>query len=167
MVNNYVILMSIKPKYANQIIDGKKTIELRRQRPDFSKGSLVIIYISSPLQAVMGAFTVSKIISMPVETLWNQYNNYLGVDEEEYHQYFAECDFAYGIEVEMVHSFPSVPLKELRNRFEGFIPPQSYMFWPNKWNLPQEWQDALIHGMKTMNQSTESLTAKQLNLFAH
>ncbi len=164
MVNSHIILMSIKPKYAIQIINGQKRIELRRQRPNFNAGDLVVLYVSSPEKAVLGAFSVNRIISMPVETLWSKYNCHLGVERDAYEAYFAGCELAHGIQIKVVHLFQPVQLDELRHRFKNFSPPQSYMFWPDSWSIPEEWRTALIKGMNDMGISPPT-TYEQLVLF--
>ena len=48
------LFISVKPKYANAILEGTKTVELRRTRPNLPDGSLVILYSSTPTRAVVG-----------------------------------------------------------------------------------------------------------------
>lgn len=56
-----VLLISIRPVYANKIFDGSKTVELRRVRPRLETGSVVLVYVSNPVQALMGMFQVSTL----------------------------------------------------------------------------------------------------------
>ena len=48
------LFISVKPRYANAILEGIKTVELRRTRPNLPDGSLVILYSSTPTRAVVG-----------------------------------------------------------------------------------------------------------------
>ena len=54
MVTADGVLMSIRPQYAEAILSGEKTVELRRRRPSFSAGTTVLIYSSAPLQTRAG-----------------------------------------------------------------------------------------------------------------
>ncbi len=57
------ILLSVHPKYADKIFERTKTVELLRVRPKLlEEGDLVLLYVSSPVQALVGAFKVDKII---------------------------------------------------------------------------------------------------------
>jgi predicted transcriptional regulator len=47
-------LISIRPGYANAILDGTKTIELRRRVPELVSGTRLWIYATRPTAAVVG-----------------------------------------------------------------------------------------------------------------
>ena len=49
-------LMSIKPLFAEQILSGQKRYELRRRAGEISAGSLVVLYASNPVKAIVGEF---------------------------------------------------------------------------------------------------------------
>jgi predicted transcriptional regulator len=139
MVNGRVMLMSIRPEYADRIFSGHKRFELRRQRPRLDEGDLVVVYATSPSQAVRGAFGVKRVVSLSVRALWNQFEPELGISRHSYDSYFSGCAMAHAIEVGEVRTWPAASLPSLRERFEGFRPPQSYMFWPARWSMPCDW----------------------------
>ena len=62
MIGN-ALLLSIHPEYAEKIFDGTKRVELRRVRPRLQNGDLVIVYVSSPVKAVCGAFRVDNVVA--------------------------------------------------------------------------------------------------------
>jgi predicted transcriptional regulator len=123
-----VLVMSIKPRYADRIFAGEKTVELRRTRPRVESGDVVLVYASAPTKALVGAFAIGGVISEEVSCLWNRYSSMLGVSHKEYREYFAGTGMAHGLLVAEYVSFVPVPLSVLRRRV-GFRPPQSYMFW--------------------------------------
>ena len=54
------IILSIRPKHAAQIFSGLKKVELRRKRPkDLGNGTLALIYVTSPVRSLAGAFRVT------------------------------------------------------------------------------------------------------------
>lgn len=68
-----ILLLCIRPEYANKIFDSNKTVELRRVRPRLlNEGDLVLIYVSSPIKAVFGSFKVDSIIEKPIAELWEE-----------------------------------------------------------------------------------------------
>lgn len=134
-----VALMSIRPEYASKILSGEKRIELRRQRPKLERGDVVVVYVTSPLCHVAGAFSVERIMSLGVDSMWRRYRPLLGVAREMYDSYFADRETAYGIAIDRVWASKPIDLSTLRRRFDGFFPPQSYMYWPDRWALPSDW----------------------------
>lgn len=129
-MNHESILMSIKPIYAEMIFNGKKTIELRRKLPkNISKGSLILVYASSPQKLLLGAFTVKKIISSPLVSLWKKVSKKSCIDLEDFNTYFNGCEIGYGICIDNYWSFPNpVSLGEIKTIDERFNIPQSFRY---------------------------------------
>jgi predicted transcriptional regulator len=123
------ILMSIKPKYADLIFAGTKTIELRRVCPKVGPGDLVLVYVSSPKMALVGGFEVAGIVSDEPQTLCKKWQPQSGVEDETFLHYFQGATTAYGILIGRTWQFESATeLKALRRRKGGFHPPQSYRY---------------------------------------
>ncbi|HEX5308063.1 MAG TPA: ASCH domain-containing protein [Solirubrobacteraceae bacterium] len=112
--------MSIRPAYAEAILDGSKTVELRRKRPSFARGSRVLVYSSSPSQRVNGTFEVGRILADAPEALWPLVAERAGIDRERFDAYFRGCSTAYAIEVENPRRIEPCRL--------AIRPPQSYLF---------------------------------------
>lgn len=138
-----VALMSIRPVYADLIFGGKKRIELRRQRPRLDSGDVVVVYTTSPVKVIRGAFIVDEVMSLPVGQMWKRFRQSLGVMQDTFFDYFDDRELAHGIRIAGACTWAPEDLEELRGRFSGFRPPQSYMFWPPQWDLPTAWRTAL------------------------
>ncbi len=68
------VLLSIKPKFALEIIEGKKTIELRRKFPvDKVIGGVAVIYASRPLQKIIGYAHIENVLFFSLDKIWCQY----------------------------------------------------------------------------------------------
>lgn len=126
--------MSIKPLYSNLILDGEKLWELRRQPLKVKSGDMIFVYASSPVQAVIGAFTILSVISRPVAELWNVYHEDLGIGKRDYFAYFEGATTAYAIRVGPSTRIEPITLDDLRSKNPRFRPPQSYMYWPKRMN---------------------------------
>jgi predicted transcriptional regulator len=123
------ILMSIKPKYADLIFAGAKTIELRRVCPKIVAGDLVLVYVSSPRMALVGGFEVAGIVSGEPESLYEKWNEHSGLEKETFLDYFRGTSTAYGILIGPTWKFEyPTELKTLRRIKGGFHPPQSYRY---------------------------------------
>ena len=93
------VLLSIKPEFAYRILDGTKKFEFRRtlfKRRDIER---IFIYASYPVQAVIGEFTIEKILTNDVENIWSETKRGAGITKEYYQEYFSSKDTANAIEV--------------------------------------------------------------------
>ncbi|MDM8558083.1 hypothetical protein [Candidatus Parabeggiatoa sp. HSG14] len=71
------------------IFERTKTVELRRVRPKLlEKGDLVLLYVSSPVQALASAFKVDKIIEKPLKNLWRVVRKKAGITRQEFDNYY-------------------------------------------------------------------------------
>lgn len=128
-MSHRAVLMSIKPKYADLIFGGTKTLELRRVCPKVGPGDLVLVYVSSPRMALVGGFEVAGIVSDEPQTLCKKWQPQSGVEKETFLLYFQGAATAYGILIGRTWQFDSATeLNALRRRKSGFHPPQSYRY---------------------------------------
>lgn len=124
-----LVIMSIHPKYAEKIFSGNKQVELRRSRPAFSPGTIVLVYSTAPVQKIEGFFIVSDIIEDDPDGLWNDYAELCGVTEQEYDAYFSGALRSYGLLVSKAFRFSNpIPLHKLQKMYPSFSPPQSYQY---------------------------------------
>ena len=124
-----VLLISIRPQYAEKIFDGSKTVELRRLRPRVSNGDRVVVYASTPVKAVIGDFTVDRVVESSPSKLWQEAKYDCGLTKEEFDNYFKGTRTAFGIYIRKVKKKRKpVPLFSLRNECPGFHPPQGYRY---------------------------------------
>lgn len=124
------IFLSIRPKYANKIFEGTKTVELRRVRPKhIKKGSLVLIYVSSPVKSLAGAFMIDEVIEQPIKELWKSVSSKAGVTHEEFNSYYDGVSKGIGIFFSEVYPLNEpIELKKLREEMVGFHPPQGFRY---------------------------------------
>ena len=123
-----VIFLSIRPRYAEKIIDGTKTVELRRVRPKYiSTGALVLMYVSSPVKSLIGAFKVNQVVENPLGDLWKLVQNRAGISRSEFDAYFEGASTGVGIffnEIQLFHN--PIELEDLK--LIGFRPPQGFRY---------------------------------------
>ena len=132
------IILSIRPQYSEKIMDGSKTVELRRRFPmHISNRSLAYIYSTSPVRALVGTLEIEDVLKLPISVMWKQYGHYACIARADFDAYFSGLDEGFALEVGGVKPLPrSLGLTELRERF-GFRPPQSFQY------LRQELETAL------------------------
>jgi predicted transcriptional regulator len=129
MPANKVVLMSVKPEFASRILDGSKTVELRRQLPRLGPGDLIALYVSSPVKKLVATLEVVAIEADEPSNLWHVVSAYAGVSRREYDEYFAGAKQAVGIVLSNIRRRPTpLSLSKLRDLIEGFTAPQSYRY---------------------------------------
>lgn len=128
-MNSSALLLSIRPKYANLIFSGRKKIELRRVRPRLQKGGLVLIYVSSPVKALMGGFQVRKVIEGTPKYLWSTVGAESGVTKKEFEDYYSGLSLGFAIFSSKIWQLKQpINLTDLKKRWSHFSPPQGYRY---------------------------------------
>ncbi len=129
MSEEILYLMSIRPKYAYQIFTGRKKFELRRWIGiPITEGSVIVVYVSGSVKALMGEFRAGRIIMGSPQRVWNEIMKYKshGIEKDAW-PYIAGAKRAMAIEVLEPRLYPRpVKLDELRQIFPNFSPPLSF-----------------------------------------
>jgi predicted transcriptional regulator len=93
------VLLSIKPVFAEKIFDGTKKFEFRKVLILRPHVSTVIVYASSPVQRVLGEFTIESIVSGPLDYVWEKTSRYSGISHEFFLSYFSGHRVAHAIKI--------------------------------------------------------------------
>lgn len=121
------ILISLFPAYTKAILDGRKTVELRRRRIRADKGTRVWFYSKSPTARVEGSARIRNIDEATPKNLWSKYAGRVGISKNEFDDYFRGCDVGYAIVLDKIEAAsPGVDLALMRDRIAGFHPPQFF-----------------------------------------
>lgn len=121
-------IISIHPRHANAILDGTKTVELRRRIPALSVGTRLWIYATRPVGAVIGIATVDSIVRGDPEEIWLKFGDRTAIDRVDYDAYFGGAHEAIGLLlINPQRSAKSVEIEKLRSLRMRFHPPQVMM----------------------------------------
>ena len=120
-------LISIKPGYAQAILEGTKTVELRRRIPRTEQGTRLWIYATLPLGAIVGSAIVDDIIEETPAKIWNVYMDKTAVSRREFNKYFNGTNRALALVLSDVVKRRRIGIEKLRELPEGFHPPQVLM----------------------------------------
>jgi predicted transcriptional regulator len=115
-----VVVMSIKPAYADAILRGTKRVELRRRAPRLRPGDHVLVYASAPTQRIVGWFEAGETLAAPPAELWPQVALRSGITRRDFDTYFCRSELAYGIEIVSAARLAPVKL--------SMKPPQSWCY---------------------------------------
>lgn len=123
-----MILLSIKPEYAEKILNGEKRYEFRkvlpRRYPLIERG--VFLYASKPISKIVGRFVIKNILSGEPSNIWKKTGTASGIKKEYFDQYFSGRSVAYAIEVKQATRFEHP--KELSSVLGHNRPPQSFCY---------------------------------------
>jgi predicted transcriptional regulator len=133
--DNRALFISLRPRFAELLLDGRKTVELRRIPPAVSPGTPVLLYASSPRRALVGRGVVSGVSVASSNEIWARLGPLTGLSRTEYDEYFHGATAAVAISLRDLRRLERpVPLPELREGRSWFRPPQSFRYF-DAWQL--------------------------------
>ncbi|MFZ1988769.1 MAG: helix-turn-helix domain-containing protein [Alphaproteobacteria bacterium] len=123
------VVLSIRPQYSQKIFCGEKTIELRRRFPiSAPPGTVVYIYSTSPVRAMVGSAEIVSVRKLPIAHIWKKYGKSASITKTEFNSYFSGVREGFALKFANARPFVrELDLSELRQRF-GFEPPQSFLY---------------------------------------
>lgn len=119
------VLLSIKPQFAIKIFDGTKKFEFRKSMFKNANINTVVVYASSPMQKVIGEFTIDEIIEESPDALWEKTKKHSGITKEFFDEYFFNRDRAFAIKVKEANRYQQ-PLDLID--FDLSFAPQSFVY---------------------------------------
>ncbi|WP_368900337.1 ASCH domain-containing protein [Mixta calida] len=120
------VLLSIKPEFAEKILDGSKKFEFRKGIFKNSKIKTVIIYATMPVGKIVGQFQIDEVLTDSPESLWNKTKGHAGISKSFYDSYYQGRDKAFAIKIGNVERFSApLPISSLGVNVK---PPQSYLY---------------------------------------
>jgi predicted transcriptional regulator len=127
MNNDEHILISLEARHAENILDGKKLVELRRRPMNVSRGATVWIYAKLPVGSIVGSAVVSAIHVQTPSTLWRRFGPVCGITRTEFLKYFEGVEEGTALELsDCKRWIASFSLKSLRQFNSRFQPPQFF-----------------------------------------
>jgi predicted transcriptional regulator len=122
------MLVSIHPRFADQIMVGNKTVELRKSRPSAVAGQPVAVYSTSPRAAIVALCRVVEIDSGLPSEIWDRVGDRAGVTRQDFDRYFDGCRRAFAIHLGDVERLEvPISLDHLRAG-SSFHPPQTWHY---------------------------------------
>lgn len=122
------VLLSVKPRYAHEILSGRKTVEVRRRFPMIPSGTTVVIYSTSPERAIIGTVLVKRSTRVDPSEVWKLHSNDICIERDDLIKYLDGASESTLLEVESPRRLDkSVPLDSFRSAIR-VEPPQSFRY---------------------------------------
>jgi predicted transcriptional regulator len=126
---NSALFLSLRPRFAELLLSGHKSVELRRVRPAVAPGASVLLYASSPAMKLVGRAEVAEVKVASISQIWKEHGPQTGITRKEYEEYLDGLAEAVAIKLVNIRRLDKPrPLQDLRERIAGFQPPQSYRY---------------------------------------
>ena len=124
-----MLILSLKPRFAEAILSGAKTVELRRVEPKITVPTRALVYATTPWRAMLGTCIVTAVVSDHLATLWEIYGSRTGLQHIEFLRYFTGVEVGAALTLHAAKRFDvQIPLADLRSSLGGFRPPQSFAY---------------------------------------
>ena len=124
-----MVVLSLKPRFAEAILKGVKTVELRRTAPKIDVPTRALLYATTPVRALLGTCIVTDVESADLAVLWRDHGSRSALAYDEFQRYFEGVEVGTALTLEQPQSFScQVPLQDLRAKPRGFRPPQSFAY---------------------------------------
>lgn len=122
------ILLSVKPRFARQILNGEKRVEMRRVFSSKWEARKANLYSTSPEQALVGEVFIERVVSGDPDELWAEFGGMTGCSKEEYDNYAGSAKEMYAIVLDNPRPYREpLPLSHLSWLMRRELrPPQSY-----------------------------------------
>ena len=92
-------LLSIKPEFVEEIIEGRKKFEYRKKLFKRSDISSIVVYATKPYGKVVGEFEIETILEENIDKLWSDTKHLSGISEEFFYEYFKDRDSGFAIQI--------------------------------------------------------------------
>ena len=122
------LLMSVHPRFADSILRGRKTVEIRRSFSTRWLGHRIAIYAGAPVSSIVGEAVIEKLVEDTPGSIWNQFGGSIGCTKGEFDSYVSGVDKVFALLLNSVHAYRQpLSLRTARSLVgTGLRPPQSY-----------------------------------------
>lgn len=120
------VLLAIKEEFATKIFDGTKKYEFRKTIFKDERVTTIVVYVSSPVQKVIGEFQIDRVYKDDPERIWERTKEHSGITKAFFDLYFADRSNAFAIKIKKTKRYKRP--KELKGDFNIFFAPQSYVY---------------------------------------
>lgn len=121
------IILPIKPRYVEKILDKEKKYEYRKQIC-IDNIDKIYLYATAPVKAILGEADVLEKIIMNKENLWKLTKEQSGISKDYFDDYFGKSEMASAYRLGEIEKYQKpILLSEVGIKYV----PQSYIYVPN------------------------------------
>jgi predicted transcriptional regulator len=123
------VLMSVKSHFAERIVSGEKSVELRKQFHSKWEGHEAILYATKPTGSFVGKATICNVTHGSPTDIWARFGSRIGCSKRDFDTYVGATQEVAAVELDNVVRFENiVPLRQMADLLQQRLtPPQSYL----------------------------------------
>lgn len=121
------VLISVEGRHTVRMLNGEKTVELRRRPVRIGPRTRVWIYSKIPRGYLEALAIVDNVVEACPRQIWEDFGDRTGISRSEFEAYFSGLDYGYAILFHQIIGLnPLISLTDIRQRICGFQPPQFF-----------------------------------------
>jgi predicted transcriptional regulator len=122
------VLLALRPRFAEMLMDGRKKVEIRRRFHTKWIGCRVSVYATKPLGSIVGDAVIGDVVQGTAQEIWDSFGGEMGCEYTEFESYIRGCESVYAIRMTDVNPYlHPVPLSLLSTAVDAPLRvPQSY-----------------------------------------
>jgi predicted transcriptional regulator len=122
------VLVSLRPRFADAILQGRKSVELRRRRVAAPAGSLLVLYAAAPVMAVLGTALLVRTDVAAAPAIWRRHRSLLGLSKDEFDAYVDGAPLVSALMLTRPSALDRPLTLAALRADRPFQPPQSYRY---------------------------------------
>jgi predicted transcriptional regulator len=125
---NEGVVLSLQARHAAAVMQGRKTVELRKRFTGRWIGRSASVYAAGGPGSLLGTVTIGDVVKGDPEEIWDRFGSRMSCTRSEYDEYVGDRHALFAIELSDPRPYESpVPLSQLSHLLgEVLHPPQSY-----------------------------------------
>ena len=122
-------IISLKPRYANLILSGKKSVELRNRIVRLKPGTTIWIYATRPMGRIVAIAEVKAVVHDEPTLIWKRFKRDICIEKTEFNSYTGDRERVSAVTLTRVQELAEAPtLDGIRELTGTFHPPQFYAY---------------------------------------
>ena len=122
------VLLSVRPHFAEALLEGSKTADVRRRFPTLHAGTRIYIYSSSHVGAVLGTVDLETVDRDDVCKLWSRHRDRIGISKDDFLNYIEGVRKPAVLIVENPRCWKGAMPRSILQEVLGLKPPQSFRY---------------------------------------
>ena len=120
-------ILSLKPQYAELILSGEKTVELRNRVIRMEPGTVIWIYATKPVGGIVALAELDSVVHDTPAEIWFRFEREMCIDRAHFDSYINNRESVSALILSSVRTLKhSVTLDWIRRSIGSFQPPQFY-----------------------------------------
>lgn len=125
-------IISLKPQYANLILSGEKTVELRNRTVRLKSGTTIWIYATQPVGRIVANAKIKTVSHGIPSEIWDRYGEKICIEKTHFDFYIGNSRQVSALVLSSVKRIQDpCTLENIRQVVEDFHPPQFYSHLPS------------------------------------